>query len=321
MSASASATPSLLEDLRQMARIRAFETRVARQFREGNIPGFVHVSIGQEAVAQGVCSALREDDYITTTHRGHGHCIAKGADPKAMMAELFGRAGGTCGGKGGSMHIADPHFGILGANGIVAAGLPIAVGAALAAKRRGDGVAVAFAGEGSVNGGPFHEALTLAVLWQAPVIFAIENNQFSEFTRSEEIWRGAALVQRALDYGVAGAERVDGNDVEAVREATMRAVAAARDGRGPSLIEAMTYRVHGHFEGDATPYRDDAEFQEWLDRDPIELVARKLRDEGGGEKAEAVLVAADDEMDRAVEEGLAAPYPNETKLLEDVYAS
>ena len=319
---STEATEALLEDLRTMARIRAFETRVARQFREGNIPGFVHVSIGQEAVARGVCSALREHDYITTTHRGHGHCIAKGADPMGMMAELFGRASGTCGGKGGSMHIADPRFGILGANGIVAAGLPLAVGAGLAAQRRGtDAVAVAFAGEGSVNGGPFHEALTLAVLWQAPVVFVIENNQFSEFTRSEEIWRGASLVQRALDYGVAGAERVDGQDVGAVREATERAVKAARKGKGPSLIEAMTYRVHGHYEGDATPYRDEAEFQEWLDRDPIELALRALREDGRGEEAEAAVAAAEEEMDRAVEQGLAADYPATTTVLEDVYAS
>jgi TPP-dependent pyruvate/acetoin dehydrogenase alpha subunit len=315
-------TEALLEDLRAMARIRAFETRVARQFREGSIPGFVHVSIGQEAVARGVCSALSEHDYITTTHRGHGHCIAKGADPVAMMAELFGRATGTCGGKGGSMHIADPHFGILGANGIVAAGLPIAVGAGLAARRRGNGaVAVAFAGEGSVNGGPFHEALTLAVLWRAPVVFAIENNQFSEFTRSDEIWRGASLVQRALDYGVAGAERVDGQDVAAVRAATERAVAAARAGKGPSLIEAMTYRVHGHYEGDATPYRDDEEFQEWLDRDPIELALRALRTAGRAEEAEAAVAAAEEEMDRAVEQGLAAPYPSTDTVMEDVYAS
>jgi len=319
---STEATEALLDDLRAMARIRAFETRVARQFREGNIPGFVHVSIGQEAVARGVCSALREHDYITTTHRGHGHCIAKGADPMGMMAELFGRASGTCGGKGGSMHIADPRFGILGANGIVAAGLPLAVGAGLAAQRRGtDAVAVAFAGEGSVNGGPFHEALTLAVLWQAPVVFVIENNQFSEFTRSEEIWRGASLVQRALDYGVVGAERVDGQDVGAVREATQRAVKAARKGKGPSLIEAMTYRVHGHYEGDATPYRDDAEFQDWLDRDPIELALRALREEGRDEEAEAVVAAAEEEMDRAVEQGLAAPYPETETVMEDVYAS
>jgi TPP-dependent pyruvate/acetoin dehydrogenase alpha subunit len=317
------ATEALLEDLREMARIRAFETRVARQFREGNIPGFVHVSIGQEAVARGVCSALAEHDYITTTHRGHGHCLAKGADPVAMMAELFGRATGTCGGKGGSMHIADPRFGILGANGIVAAGLPIAVGAALAAKRRqpGGAVAAAFAGEGAVSGGPFHEALTLAVLWEAPVVFAIENNQFSEFTRSEEIWRGASLVQRALGYGVAGAERVDGNDPAAVRAASERAVAAARAGRGPSLIEAMTYRVHGHYEGDATPYRDEAEFREWLERDPVELALRALREAGRGEEAEAAVAAAEEEMDRAVEQGLAAPHPDPETVLEDVYAS
>jgi TPP-dependent pyruvate/acetoin dehydrogenase alpha subunit len=316
------ATEALLEDLRQMARIRAFETRVARQFREGNIPGFVHVSIGQEAVARGVCSALGEHDYITTTHRGHGHCLAKGADPVAMMAELFGRATGTCHGKGGSMHIADPRFGILGANGIVAAGLPIAVGAALAARRRGSGaVAVAFAGEGAVNGGPFHEALTLAALWEAPVVFAIENNQFSEFTRSEEIWRGASLVQRALDYGLAGAERVDGNDVAAVRAASERAVAAARAGRGSSLIEAMTYRVHGHYEGDATPYRDEEELRQWLDRDPLELARRALDEQGRGKEAAAVIAAAAEEMDRAVEQGLAADYPAAAALLEDVYAS
>ncbi len=312
---------SRLDDLLQMARIRAFETRVARQFRDGEIPGFVHVSIGQEAIARGVCSALAEHDYITTTHRGHGHCIAKGADPNAMMAELFGRADGTCHGKGGSMHIADPRFGILGANGIVAAGMPIAVGAALAARRRGNGaVAVAFAGEGSIHGGPFHEALTLAVLWAAPVVFVIENNQFSEFTRSEEIWRGAPLVKRALDYGLQGAERVDGNDVDAVREATGRAVAAAREGAGPSLIEALTYRVHGHYEGDATPYRDEEEFREWLDRDPLELVARSLREDGLGAAAEAALAAAEEEMDRAVERGLAAEYPAPSTLLEDVYA-
>ena len=310
-----------LADLREMARIREFETRVARQFREGQIPGFVHVSIGQEAVARGVCSVLREDDYITTTHRGHGHCVAKGADPEAMMAELFGRASGTCGGKGGSMHIADPRRGILGANGIVGAGMPIAVGAGLAARTRGeDKVAVAFAGEGSVHSGSFHEALTLAVLWAVPVVFVIENNQFSEFTRSEDIWRGASLVKRALDYGVHGAERVDGNDVGAVRAATGRAVDAARAGEGPSLVEALTYRVHGHYEGDATPYRADEDYREWLDRDPVELVARSLREAGRAAEAEAVLAAAAAEMDRAVEAGLAADHPDGSTLMEDVYA-
>ena len=219
----------LLEDLRPMARIRAFETRVSRQFRTATSPASCTCRSARRRSPAGSARALDEHDYITTTHRGHGHCIAKGADPVAMMAELFGRATGTCDGKGGSMHIADPRFGILGANGIVAAGLPIAVGAGLAARRRGtDAVAVAFAGEGSVAGGPFHEALTLAVLWKAPVVFAIENNQFSEFTRSDEIWRGAPLVERALAYGLVGAERVDGNDVVAVRAAT-----ATRRGRRP----------------------------------------------------------------------------------------
>jgi TPP-dependent pyruvate/acetoin dehydrogenase alpha subunit len=311
----------LLEDLRRMARIRAFEERVARYFREGEIPGFVHVSIGQEAVASGVCGALEEHDFITTTHRGHGHCLAKGADPNAMMAELFGRATGTCGGKGGSMHIADPRFGILGANGIVGAGLPIAVGAGLAAMRRGAGaVAVAFAGEGTVHGGPFHEALTLAVHWDAPVIFVIENNRFAEFTDTEVTWRGAPLVERALTYGLAAAERIDGNDVEEVRASAEAAVAACREGGGPRLIEAMTYRIHGHYEGDATPYRDEAVFEEWQGRDPIALARRRLEEAGRGDEVQRVVDEAAEEMDRAVEQGLAAPYPDTSSVLEDVHA-
>lgn len=314
-------TDVLLADLRAMARIRAFEKRVSQCFKDGKIPGFVHVSIGQEAVAHGVCSVLREDDRITTTHRGHGHCLAKGADAAAMMAELFGRAGGTCGGKGGSMHIADPRVGILGANGIVGAGLPIAVGAALAAKRRGsDAVAVAFAGEGAVHCGAFHEALTLAVLWEAPVVFVIENNQFAEFTRSAAIWRGAPLIERALGYGLRSAERIDGNDVGAVRAAAEQAVADARAGSSPSLIEAMTYRVHGHYEGDAMSYREGSDYQEWLERDPIQLVIRSLEGAGLGEQAGEIVAAAKREMDQAVEDGLAAPHPKRAVLLEDVYA-
>jgi TPP-dependent pyruvate/acetoin dehydrogenase alpha subunit len=317
----ATATDVLIEDLRRMARIRAFEERVARYFREGEIPGFVHVSIGQEAVASGVCGALAEHDFITTTHRGHGHCLAKGADPNAMMAELFGRATGTCGGKGGSMHIADPHFGILGANGIVGAGLPIAVGAGLAALRRGTGaVSVAFAGEGTVHGGSFHEALTLAVHWEAPVIFAIENNRFAEFTDTEATWRGAPLVERALTYGLAAAERIDGNNVEEVRASAEAAVAACREGGGPRLIEAMTYRIHGHYEGDAIAYRDEAAFESWRARDPIELARRRLEEAGRGDEVQRVIDDAAHEMDRAVEQGLAAPYPDPSSVLEDVHA-
>jgi TPP-dependent pyruvate/acetoin dehydrogenase alpha subunit len=311
----------LIDDFRTMVRIRAFEERVARYFREGQIPGFVHVSIGQEAIASGVCGALTEHDFITTTHRGHGHCLAKGADPVGMMAELFGRVDGTCRGRGGSMHIADPSIGILGANGIVAAGLPLAVGAALAALRRKTGaVAVAFAGEGTVHSGAFHEAVTLAVLWRVPVVFVIENNHFSEFTDSDTLWRGASLIDRALGYGMASAVRIDGNDVEAVRATATEAVATCRAGDGPVLVEAMTYRIHGHYEGDAVPYRDPQEFADWQARDPIARTAEQLGGAGRATEVAAVTDAAAAEMDAAVEQGLAAPYPDPSTVLDDVYA-
>ncbi|MDW5596539.1 thiamine pyrophosphate-dependent dehydrogenase E1 component subunit alpha [Conexibacter stalactiti] len=309
----------LLADVTTMARIRAFEERVARAFRDGRIPGFVHVSIGQEAVAAGICGALERRDMITTTHRGHGHCLAKGADAGAMMAELFGRATGTCGGKGGSMHIADPSVGVLGANGIVGAGIPIAVGAALAAKlRRSGAIAVAFAGEGTVHSGAFHEALTLAVLWEAPVVFVIENNRFAEFTDSEAMWRGAPLLERALGYGLAAAERVDGNDAVAVRGAAAEAVAATRAGGGPRLLEAMTYRHHGHYEGDPAAYRDEAETAAWLERDPLEVARRALRERGEEGALDAARAAAEEEMDAAVAAALAAPPPPLESALEHV---
>jgi len=311
----------LLGDLHAMARIRAFEMRVARLFREGEIPGFVHVSIGQEAVAAGVCGVLNPTDAITTTHRGHGHCLAKGVDAAGMMAELFGRASGTCRGRGGSMHIADPRIGVLGANGIVAAGLPLAVGAGLAAARRRTGaVAVAFAGDGTVHSGAFHEAVTLAVLWRAPVLFLIENNGFAEFTDTEAMWRGAPLVERARAYGMAHAERIDGNDVVAVRRSAAAAVAACRAGDGPVLLEAMTYRVHGHFEGDAVAYRDPEEHARWEARDPIARAVAALQAAGRGAEAAEAIARADAEMDAAVASGLAAPYPDPSTVLEDVHA-
>jgi TPP-dependent pyruvate/acetoin dehydrogenase alpha subunit len=315
------ATDVLLADLVTMARIRAFEECVSRYFKEGQIPGFVHVSTGQEAVAAGVCGALARGDFITTNHRGHGHCIAKGADTTAMMAELFGRATGTCRGKGGSMHIADPRLGILGANGIVAAGLPIAVGAALAALRRGTGaVAVAFAGEGAVASGAFHEALTLAAVWRAPVLFVIENNRYAEFTDSEAMWWGAPVVERALAYGLQGAEQVDGNDVHLVRAAAERAIAACRAGSGPCLIEALTYRHHGHYEGDPARYREESELERWRQRDPLLIATRALQEAGRGPEAEEAIVAAESEMERTVQEALAAPYPSTDVVLTDVYA-
>jgi TPP-dependent pyruvate/acetoin dehydrogenase alpha subunit len=312
---------TLVADLRAMARIRAFEERVSRCFREGQIPGFVHVSIGQEAIAAGVCGVLGDEDKITTTHRGHGHCLAKGADPGAMMAELFGRATGTCRGRGGSMHIADPSIGILGANGIVAAGLPLAVGAGLAALRQGTGtVAVAFAGEGTVHSGAFHEAVTLAVLWRVPVIFVIENNRFAEFTDSEAMWRGAPLVERAAAYGIGSAERIDGNDVVVVRAAAGAAAAACRAGDGPVLIEAMTYRIHGHYEGDAVAYRDAEEFAAAQERDPLARAVRELEAAERGDEAQAALDDAARDIDAAVAFGLDAPYPDPATVLEDVHA-
>jgi TPP-dependent pyruvate/acetoin dehydrogenase alpha subunit len=312
---------TLLADLRMMCRIRAFEERVARCFRDGLIPGFVHVSIGQEAIAAGVCANLRDSDFITTTHRGHGHCLAKGADPGAMMAELFGRATGTCAGKGGSMHIADPRVGILGANGIVAAGIPLAVGAGLASRLRGrDAVAVAFAGDGAVASGSFHEAVELAVLWEVPVLFVIENNGYAEFTDSRAMWRGAPLVERALAYGLDAAERIDGNDVAAVRSAARAAVEQCRSGGGPRLIEAVTFRVHGHYEGDPAAYQDPEEAARWRELDPIRLAGRALAAAGRGGDLEAIEAAAAAEMDRAVEQGLAAPEPDLASLLTDVYA-
>jgi TPP-dependent pyruvate/acetoin dehydrogenase alpha subunit len=308
----------LLERLRVMALIRAFEEEVGRQFRAGNVHGFVHTSIGQEAVAAGACVTLGRDDLITTTHRGHGHCLAKGADPEPMMAELFGRATGTCRGRGGSMHLADARLGILGANGIVGAGIPLAVGAALAARLDGSGrVAVAFFGEGAVHSGAFHEGLVLAVAWRAPVIFVCENNQYAEFTRSEEAWGGPGVVERAGGYGIPAAS-VDGNDVGAVEAAVAAAVDAARSGSGPAFLEMRTYRMGGHYEGDAEAYRAEGEREEWAERDPIARARRRLAEAGVVADAEAAIEGARAEIARAVEGALAAPYPDPATVLEHV---
>ena len=219
------------------------------------------------------------------------------------------------------MHIADPSIGILGANGIVGAGLPIAVGAALAAQRQATGaVAVAFAGEGAVASGSFHESMWLAALWSVPVLFLIENNRYAEFTNSESMWRGAPLVERALGYGRGFARQVDGNDVQAVRSSAREAVAACRAGLGPCLIEALTFRHHGHFEGDPTRYFGDGELDAWKARDPIHRAHQTLVDAGYRDDADRLLAAADEEMDSAVEHGLAAPYPDTSLVLADVFA-
>ncbi len=244
----------LLAMHRRMLLIRGFEERVAALYRDGEVPGFVHLSIGQEASAVGACWPLGPADVITSTHRGHGHCLAKGLSPTEMFAELMAKEQGTNRGRGGSMHIADPHLGIFGANGIVAAGLPIAMGAATAAQLRADGgVAVAFFGDGAVAQGAFHEAVNLAAVWQSPVIFFCENNGYAEFSPAST-QHAASLEQRAAGYGVHYVA-VDGNDVVATASAMRDVVATSRAGGGPTIVEAATYRWHGHYEGDPQRYR------------------------------------------------------------------
>src|SRR4051812_14007425 len=263
----------------RMLVIRGFEQRVAAMYRDGEVPGFVHLSIGQEASAVGACWPLGPNDVITSTHRGHGHCLAKGLDPLGMFAELMAKDDGTNRGRGGSMHIADPTLGIFGANGIVGAGLPIAVGAATAAELRRDGtVAVAFFGDGAVAHGTFHEAVNLAAVWQLPVVFFCEDNGYAEFSPAST-QHAASLSQRAAGYGI-GHVAVDGNDVVATATTMQQVVEGVRAGGGPVLVEATTYRWHGHYEGDPERYRTDDERREWEARDPLVVSARHLRAAG-----------------------------------------
>ena len=303
---------NLLEMQRRMLVIRGFEERVAELYRDGLVPGFVHLSIGQEAAAVGACWSLRPDDVITSTHRGHGHCLAKGLDPLGMFAELMARDQGTNRGRGGSMHIADPKLGIFGANGIVAAGLPIAVGAATAAQVRGvDTVAVAFFGDGAAAQGAFHEALNLAAVWRLPVIFFCENNGYSEFSPTAS-QQAASLEQRAGGYALPYVG-VDGNDVLATATAMGHVVAAARAGGGPAVVEATTYRWHGHYEGDPQRYRPPEELQEWQGRDPLARHRRRLLDSGvGAAELDALESSVAAGLDEALERAraLAAPSPD-----------
>jgi len=293
--------PEILEMHRRMLVIRGFEERVTALYRDGEVPGFVHLSIGQEASAVGACWPLRPTDVITSTHRGHGHCLAKGLDPLGMFAELMGKDRGTNRGRGGSMHIADPTIGIFGANGIVAAGLPIAVGAATAAQLRADGtVTVAFFGDGAVAQGAFHEAMNLAAVWRLPVIFFCENNGYAEFSPAST-QHGAPLDRRAAGYGV-DYVAVDGNDVVATAAAMHEVVEAIRSGRGPAIIEAATYRWHGHYEGDPQRYRSPDEVRAWEARDPLLIHACRLRSEGVGDDAISSLESSvAHELDEAVD--------------------
>jgi 2-oxoisovalerate dehydrogenase E1 component len=308
----------LLEMHRRMLVIRGFEERVAALYRDGLVPGFVHLSIGQEAAAVGACWPLRREDVITSTHRGHGHCLAKGLDPLGMFAELMGRDGGTNRGRGGSMHIADPTLGIFGANGIVAAGLPIAVGAGTAAQLLGaDAVAVAFFGDGAAAQGAFHEALNLAAVWQLPVVFFCENNGYSEFSPTAS-QHAAPLERRAAGYGLPYVA-VDGNNVVATAATMNHVVLAARGAGGPAVVEATTYRWHGHYEGDPERYRLAEEVQEWQERDPLLLHRRRLLESGVDEReVDGLEASVASELDQAVDRARDMPAPSAASLFDFV---
>ena len=312
----------LINIYRIMVQIRKFEERVREIFAAGSIPGFVHLYTGEEAVAAGVCANLRPDDYITSTHRGHGHVIAKGGKMDMMMAELYGKKTGYNKGKGGSMHIADIEIGILGANGIVGAGATIAGGAALSAQIRKSGqVAVCFLGDGATNTSRFHEGVNLASVWKLPVVYIIENNGYGECTPISSACNIANLSDRAIAYGIPGIT-VDGNDVLAVYEVVAEAVARARKGDGPTLIECKTYRWHGHFQGDPDNYRTQEEREQWMGKDPIPRFKKQLAEQGvlTENEADNIDQEINEEVDKAVKFAEESPFPAPEETLEDVYA-
>ena len=306
----------------KMLQIRFFENKAAELFAAQKLPGFVHLYIGEEAVACGVCACLTDNDYITSTHRGHGHLIAKGGNLDLMMAELFGKATGYCKGKGGSMHIADVHLGILGANGIVGAGQPIATGAAFACKYlKNNAVAVCFFGDAASNRGTFHESLNMASVFKLPVVFVCENNLYGISNHQSNHMNITDVADRAQAYGIPGVS-VDGNDVTAVFEAASEAVARARRGDGPSIVECKTWRHRGHFEGDPATYKDAEEQKAWVAKDPIPRIEKKLLELKYLDKAgiEAMRNKVEAEINAAVAFADASPYPEVSELLTDVYA-
>jgi pyruvate dehydrogenase E1 component alpha subunit len=314
---------TLLGMYERIALIRAFEETTMRQFADGQIPGFVHLYAGEEAVAVGVCTHLDDTDFITSTHRGHGHCIAKGVDVGAMAAELMGRQTGICKGKGGSMHVADVSKGMLGANGIVGGGIPLACGAGLTAKVHGtDAVTVCFFGDGASNQGTFHESLNLAAIWKLPVVFVCENNGYAEATTFDYHCSVKDVAARAQGYDIPGVV-VDGLDPLAMFAAAGEAIARARRGDGPTLIEAKTYRFYGHEEGDAATYRTPEEVEEHRARDPLPRLGAHLVEQGIATDAdlERIRSAAQKTVDAAYAAGAEAPWPDPSETVEDVYVS
>lgn len=306
----------------RMLRIRKFELRLTEYFTKGMLYGNIHSSIGQEAVAVGVCEALEKTDYITSTHRGHGHSLAKGAKSNIMMAELFGKKTGYCGGKGGSMHVTDVSLGILGSNGIVGAGIPIATGSGLTSKIKGTKeVTVAFFGDSASNQGTFHESINMAAAWKLPVVYLCENNNYGVSVNIHTVTNTDTIAVRAKAYGIPGVT-VDGNDPIAIYEAVKEAVKYARKGNGPSIVECMTYRMRGHYEGDPAAYRSKEVTEEWAKKDPIERFKKLLLDKEYDEKELSnIEEAMDKEIEAAVQFALESPLPDPSEVTDNVYAN
>jgi TPP-dependent pyruvate/acetoin dehydrogenase alpha subunit len=305
----AATAEAFLDAYRQMSVIRQFENAIHRLFLAGEVHGTTHLYAGQEAVAVGVCMALRPDDYVAGTYRGHGHALAKGTPPTPLVAEMLGRATGVCGGRAGSMNVVDLEHGLIGCYGIVGGSIAAALGAALSAQRQGR-VAVAFFGDGAVNQAYFHECLNMARVFSLPAVFVCENNLYGEFTPMGSVTAGGDIAARARGYDIV-AEVVDGNDVWAVHSAASAAVDRSRSGIGPTLLECRTYRHYGHSKSDPAPYRPKEEVEEWLARDPLKIARERLLQEGvSEEQIGAAEEAARALVDHAVEEALAAPYPD-----------
>ncbi len=312
----------MIEMYRKMLEIRLFEEKVFELYGQNLVPGTIHLYAGEEAVAVGVCANLRKDDYIVSTHRGHGHCIAKGASMNKTMAEILGKKTGYCKGKGGSMHIADFNIGMLGATAVVGAGIPIATGAGLSIKLRNtDQVTACFFGDGASNQGTFHEGVNMASIWNLPILFVCENNLYAMGTRQTQVMLVDDIAKRGSAYGIPGVS-VDGNDVLAVFTAAQEAVKRARNGDGPTLIECKTYRHRGHSRWDPATYRPKQEVEEWLARDPIARLKNQLLK--NGELSETRARQIEKEVAEAVEKAfkfaIGSPYPAPEEALVDIYA-
>lgn len=309
----------LLDLYRTMRLVRASESALAKLFADGEIPGFIHLSFGQEAIAAGVCSALSQGDTLATTHRGHGHVLARGMELESFFKELMGRAGGICGGRSGSMHVADMSLGVLGANGIVGASVPLALGSALAHQiKRNGAVAVAFFGDGAMAEGAMHESLNMAALWNLPLLFVCENNGWSEFSPTARQFKGT-LEGLGNTFGIKH-RTIDGNDVETTAQAAREAVAHARGGKGPFILECLTARVRGHYEGDPQKYRPADEVASLDAKDPLARAARRLGELGVEEKElQDIADAVDARVAAAIESARADELPDFDAALADVY--